>query len=1223
MEGVAMRGRIACAVLVMAALFFTAAGAQAKVISTAGSGPGQTLNPTGLAVDFETGRLYVADTGNERIDVFSGSGTFVKSFAATGTAIAVDNDPASSSQHDLYVVDSDNSTITKFGPEGEFKLSFGAPGEGEGEFSNAGRVLVGVGPNGTVYVVDSLKDGAEFKHRLQKFTPAGVLIAPQHILAEGEGFPVVSLAVGSGSGNLYVTIGDAQIRKYDASGNFISEIIDVFEGAPFIKSVIALGISSEENLFAVSSGLGDEVSTIEFDPTGGRLRRFGYGALDRDATAIAPTPKPESEGVYISEGPGDNPEGNRVVQIGLPPAGPLVFPAPCKASPLGASTATLRAEINPEGKATSYRFQYVDQESFEDEGFANPQEASGAAALPADFKLHPASAALANLVPETEYHCRVVASNADAPAGNEGPEGTFKTLLAPEIIDIRTFGVGENTATLEAEVNPLGTANTTGYFEYVDEAGFQASGFEAALKAPVGPALSFGGGETPVVQSTLVSGLSPGTTYHYRFVGTNGLIAPKEIDGEAETFRTFASGQQPLADGRGWELVSPAQKNSAEVAVPGVRSGLVNREHMSPISAAAGSGEAITYTSWTSFGDPAGAHADSQYLSRRTATGWSTANISPFGVFQHPLDLAYRGFSADLRFGGVVTSEPPLTAEAQAGIENLYLRDNQSGALQALTIEAPELALGEGFCADYAGASADGSRAIFAGKGAMTGTGALAGSGFSLYEWSAGGGLALVSVLPGGAPAPPDPKSGFGAAAFNCTVAQKPIRNAISADGSVIFWTYGGEYEGAKEPLFVRVDATETVQVDGKPAEKPGAEKPGAGPYGGGKFWAANSAGTMAVFVAPGLLTKGAKAKNQLYRFNTADHTLADLTPGKVDPEIEGVIGASEDGNYVYFVGRGDLSAEEENATGQKALQGANNLYLSHAGAVRFIGRLSALDEGDWSRAPETLSARVSPDGRTLAFLTVESQALSQYDNTIATGSHCQPNTSLVESGLVGDPHCPEAYLYDADANALTCASCSPAGSRPLGPARLPGWSNPFEGPRYLSDDGSRLFFESRDVLSAADRNERRDVYEFEREGSGTCSAESPDFLPSSGACLSLVSDGRSSDESYLLDASASGRDVFFSTRSVLSGWDTNETYDVYDAREGGGFPEPPTPGSPCEGEGCRPPASPPPPPATPATPTFTGPGNPKQHKHKGHKKKHKHKGHKHKQAGHKGRGRR
>jgi len=96
-----------------------------------------------------------------------------------------------------------------------------------------------------------------------------------------------------------------------------------------------------------------------------------------------------------------------------------------------------------------------------------------------------------------------------------------------------------------------------------------------------------------------------------------------------------------------------------------------------------------------------------------------------------------------------------------------------------------------------------------------------------------------------------------------------------------------------------------------------------------------------------------------------------------------------------------------------------------------------------------------------------------------------------------------------------------------------------------------------------------------------------------------------------VLDASAEGRDVFLTTRSRLTGWDTNENYDVYDAREGGGFPEPPPIPKVCEGEGCLSAVPAAPPTSAPSTPAFAGPGNAKpkppkaKKKHKAHKKKH------------------
>src|SRR4029077_4206654 len=106
-------------------------------------------------------------------------------------------------------------------------------------------------------------------------------------------------------------------------------------------------------------------------------------------------------------------------------------------------------------------------------------------------------------------------------------------------------------------------------------------------------------------------------------------------------------GTEGLPDERAWELVSPTQKNSAEVAVPGVAGGVFENGSVR-IQAGATSGESITYTSWTSFGQAQGAPATNQYLSKRTAAGWETENISPFGFIAQPLKPPFTGFSADL-----------------------------------------------------------------------------------------------------------------------------------------------------------------------------------------------------------------------------------------------------------------------------------------------------------------------------------------------------------------------------------------------------------------------------------------------------------------------------------------------------------------------------------------------------------------------------------------------
>ena len=1070
--------------------------------------------------------------------------------------------------------------------------SAGIPGDSAGQFGESAHLAVG--PGGVVEVVDCVRVSRSVgcENRLQKFEPSGDFIE-ELALPQSQNLPT-GLTVDSG-GDFYAATFDTA-RKYDAGGNLLKEL-------PGAIGVGALVIDASNHLFTAEFDHGYAV-IAEYDAADNIVRRFGYGAA-----------RPAGLAPFGSAG-GDifSAEGGSVIYRSFPAPGPIVAPLPCKAEPLGNFKATLNAQINPEGSATSFKFEYLTQAQFEAGGFSNPATKSSAELTLAqvDYKLQDAAVQVTGLQPETTYHCRVVAENSDVATPVLGVEGSFKTKEGFEFGSAWASAVGEEAATVNVQGNPLGLP-ATGEIEYVSDADYQVDGFAQAKVTPEG-AIDFGASEAMQLRSVALGGLTAGTLYHYRLRVLNGtppggFICPESklaCPGLEHTFRTRLPGGE--ADQRRYELVSPGEKNSAEVAVPSFVAGFLEPRFVR-IQAGATSGEAVTYTSWTSFGQAEGAQGTSQYLSKRTASGWQTENISPGGFLALPLMPPYGGFSPDLRFGAFKISEPLLTPDCRKGLESLYLRDNETGELRCLSPEAPGAPKSP--CLVYAGASEDGSRAFLA--GAPEDGEILT---YGLYESTASG-TQLISVFPNGEPAPatigtafgPGGKPTPGADIENCQVTRTTMRHAISADGSRAFWTYVPE-ASKKEPnqLYARINGSETVQLDAKQ---------GAGTSGEGVFVGASEDGSVAYFTDTNRLVPGAKPENgkpDLYRYQFGlAQPLTDLTKGSEPGDVKGLVGISDDGAYAYFVAGAVLSAEP-NQAGDKAEAGKNNLYLYHEGKTSFIAALADEDQGDWAANPREMSARVSPDGRHLAFLSLEAGKLAGYDNTIAEGEHCQileivDGVKFDLGDLVGSPLCKQAFIYEADGGELTCASCNPSGSRPLGPTAVPGWSNDFEGPRFLSDDGQRLFFQSYDALLPADENGLGDVYEFERPGTGSCSEAGTDFDSVSGGCHFLLSSGKSEDETYLVDASSDGRDVFLSTRQSLTGWDVNENYDVYDYREGGGFPEPvETPI--CQGEACKPPVGAAVPPASsPSTPNFRGQGNPvttapKKHKHK--KKRHK-----------------
>jgi hypothetical protein len=373
----------------------------------------------------------------------------------------------------------------------------------------------------------------------------------------------------------------------------------------------------------------------------------------------------------------------------------------------------------------------------------------------------------------------------------------------------------------------------------------------------------------------------------------------------------------------------------------------------------------------------------------------------------------------------------------------------------------------------------------------------------------------------------------------------------------------------------------------------------------------------------------GSKLGNDLYRFEAAKpegERLTDLVAGaggENGAEVKGVLGVSEDGSYLYFVANGVLtntpngrgeSAAPGSCHGSVLIQdGACNLYLWHDGAISFIAGVDGDDYDNWTPSPDYIGkgletpkvSRISADGHVLVF-----HSAGQF------------------------------HRYDAEDQRLDCITCNPTGEGSGGAAwlnsiifetLLPG-SNP--APllgRNLSSDGKRFFFETTAALVGADVNGKEgcplyggylnrygvclDVYEWEAPGKGSCTEASPAYSSLDGGCIYLLSSGTEREAALFAGASSSGNDVFFFTRSQLVGQDTDNLRDVYDASAGGGLAsqDPPPPLVPCEGDVCKPGASPPPPTQSAGSASFVGPVNPKPVRRGKRQRHHKQKKHPHK----------
>jgi hypothetical protein len=1155
--------------------------------------------------------------------------------------IAVDNDPASPAYHAVYVFDNENHRVQRFTLSGEFvwmvggdvnkttsgnlctaasgdTCGAGTASDAEGHFNSIRFGGIAVGPGGVLYVADRV-GSPNGEIRIQKYEPSGAPAGSIKVSVPGGAGNITGLAVDS-DGDIYVATGGTTgaVRKISPAGAVVAEI-----NPSFNNNAIAIG--SDNSLFVSDAtgelGTGPMPKVFQYSSALSLFRTF-YGPFERVVLGMFPYATTDGD-IFTAE---LNPSaGSGVWHVKFPPLGPVIYPREVVASKVSNTKATLNAKVNPEGKETTYHFEYITEadylaagETFGAGTVKTPETSLGSQ----DFIQHPVSANITGLMAETVYYFRVVASNADG-SGRTGLPGTFTTKEPLELGDAWSSDVGTSTATLNGEVNPLGIP-ATARFEYLELSEWEDTGWANAKTVPTGEEIDLGAGEEMVRASAQVSGLEPGIAYRFRIVATDRckpepaplcMFTDPESEGTFTSFlpvspltgcpndalRVAGSGEF-LPDCRGYEMVSPVDKNGAFIEpvfnINGFPAGL---------DQAAINGDSVTFSAYKAFGEVDSAPYTNQYLSRRGSGGWATEGISPeredpslLTYESAYLDRQYKAFSSDLCSGWVVQDAvPTLAPGAPEDFPGLYRRNNcdpGTGSYEALTTVQPPSLPPSKFMPEFQGASADGSVEIFVVHDNLvagipdqplacrneTDPGAETCES-RLYE-KRGGQLRYACILPNGSPY--GGKCSAGTPAGDRTGRTNNVNNAISEDGSRIFWSASGTGPGA---LYVRIDnslpSAKTIEISSS-----------ANPA---QFWSAAADGSKAIY----------SVGNNLFEYDVDGEAETLVAEG-----FMGVAGVSEEASRVYFASSKVLTEEEENSAGDKAEAGEPNLYLYEAGAgagagFSFIGTLADSDllsgtqpSSPVAHRPIARLSRVTPDGQSIAFMS--SAGLTGYDNADAA-------TPGKVAMMV--------FLYDAEANggegAILCPSCNPSGARPEGrqltqkllesrwaAARIPTYQSQLYGSRVISEDGNRLYFNSFEALVATDVNDEEDVYQWEAPGTGTCTVEDPTYHASNGGCVDLISSGQSPQGSELVDISSDGADVFFKTNESLVSQDPG-LRDIYDARVEGGFP--PLPPKPviCQGESCLEQPKAPPAYVTPSSPA-AGPGNPVWPKPKPRKKK-------------------
>jgi hypothetical protein len=247
-------------------------------------------------------------------------------------------------------------------------------------------------------------------------------------------------------------------------------------------------------------------------PTWMPALRFGVGLINF------------SEGVAVDEAANTvyatSPERGAMEVFGPPENLPETITG-TPATGVTSTAADVSGTVNPEGvTVTGCRFEYGLSTEYGASVPCSPAPPlTGSAAIPVSATLE--------AHPDETYHYRLVAVNA---AGTEyGEDETFQTeALAPTLSEY-VSAVTQTTGTLDASIDP-NDQETTYRFEYGTTAAY-------GTVLPASEA-SIGSGYEDVHVGQELSGLQPGTTYHYRVVATNGSSPVGGSVGPDQTFTT-------------------------------------------------------------------------------------------------------------------------------------------------------------------------------------------------------------------------------------------------------------------------------------------------------------------------------------------------------------------------------------------------------------------------------------------------------------------------------------------------------------------------------------------------------------------------------------------------------------------------------------------------------------------------------------------------------------
>ncbi len=233
-----------------------------------GAGNGQLYSPLGIATD-SSGNVWVADKYNARIEKFDSNGNYLSQFGTAGSGNGQLNGPvgvAIDSSGNLWVADPGNQRVQKFDSNGTYLAQFGSSGTGNGQFGSGysgSPQGIAIDSGGNIWASDY---GNGSDPRVEKFDSNGTY------LLQFPSYTPTGLAFDA-TGNVLVSLSnEGWVEKHDSSGTYLTQFGSGGSGNGNFFGNTDIAIDSGGNIWVVDSG---NNRVQKFDSSGSYLSQFG------------------------------------------------------------------------------------------------------------------------------------------------------------------------------------------------------------------------------------------------------------------------------------------------------------------------------------------------------------------------------------------------------------------------------------------------------------------------------------------------------------------------------------------------------------------------------------------------------------------------------------------------------------------------------------------------------------------------------------------------------------------------------------------------------------------------------------------------------------------------------------------------------------------------------------------------------------------------------------